>query len=354
MAASGYRVKQAREFKGLTQGELAERIGVGQSAIAQIELGLIHPIEQHMAAIAIQTGFPVSFFREHPKFEFPLPSHLLLRARQAFSARDKKQAHRYAEIAFEAISDLLHRVSIPPLSVPRNVTDVVSGAESFRSMLGFAPDSPLPSAMRVAERAGVLVFSSPLPRECDAFSCWVEAGTARRPAIFMSCFVPGDRQNWTIAHELGHIVMHDGTHSSRDAEDEADQFAAELLLPADAFRDSLGGPLTLTSAGNLKRKWFVAIQAIVRRAKELGAIDEAQYKSLMVQIGRRGWRTKEPYPIAADPPTVVRRIVAQVYGTPIDIKKFAADSKISTALATRIAEGAANQTRSEVTPIRRL
>ena len=37
---SGERVKQARELRGLTQTELADKIGVNQSAIAKIPKGL--------------------------------------------------------------------------------------------------------------------------------------------------------------------------------------------------------------------------------------------------------------------------------------------------------------------------
>jgi len=41
MTISGDRVRQAREFAGLTQAGLAERIGLTQAAISQLETGQI-------------------------------------------------------------------------------------------------------------------------------------------------------------------------------------------------------------------------------------------------------------------------------------------------------------------------
>ncbi len=40
---NGDRIKEVRELRGLTQTQLAEKIGVNQSTIAQIERGQIAP-----------------------------------------------------------------------------------------------------------------------------------------------------------------------------------------------------------------------------------------------------------------------------------------------------------------------
>jgi Zn-dependent peptidase ImmA (M78 family) len=104
---------------------------------------------------------------------------------------------------------------------------------------------------------------------------------------------------WTLAHELGHVVMH--RHARPDIETEADTFASEILMPADDIRDELRN-LTLPKAAALKLEWRVSIQALVRRARDVGAISSDRYKSLCVQISRAGMRKDEPNPVAAETP----------------------------------------------------
>jgi transcriptional regulator with XRE-family HTH domain len=67
---NGERIKQARELRGLTQKELARRVNITQSIIAQIENGIRPPSENILECIILTTGFPLSFFKQ-PSFDFP-------------------------------------------------------------------------------------------------------------------------------------------------------------------------------------------------------------------------------------------------------------------------------------------
>ena len=71
---NGDRVRQARELRGLTQTDLAERVGVNQSMIAHIESGRSQPSDAITEAIALQTGFPPAFFRQEATTNFPMGS----------------------------------------------------------------------------------------------------------------------------------------------------------------------------------------------------------------------------------------------------------------------------------------
>lgn len=338
MSSSGYRVRQAREYKGLTQAELAGKIQIKQPSVAQIEADLIAPSDQTLASISMQTGFPVAFFRESPRLEFPLPSHLLMRARKSFLVRDKKQAHRCAEIAFEAAHRIAPRLRMPQIQLPKNAVDPAQAAEDVRAAFGLSPDGPIPSLLLEAEKAGILIFSIPLPAKCDAFSCWVNADV-RRPAIFLSNSLMGDRQNWTIAHEIGHLILHERPCGEGDVESEADRFAAELLMPIDAFLEELPRPLTLTNVSALKRRRFVSIQSIVRRAKELGQIDNDLYASLNIQINTRGWKKNEPHPITPVNPTLFPRMLEGAFGKPFDPRKAAQDLRLSPTHVAKLYSG---------------
>jgi Zn-dependent peptidase ImmA (M78 family) len=45
---------------------------------------------------------------------------------------------------------------------------------------------------------------------------------------------------------------------------------------------------------DLKRRWRVAIQAMIYRCKDLGIFDEHQVTNLYKQISFKGWRRAEP------------------------------------------------------------
>jgi Zn-dependent peptidase ImmA (M78 family) len=54
----------------------------------------------------------------------------------------------------------------------------------------------------------------------------------------------------------------------------------------------------------LKERWKVSMQALVRKARDLGQISDRQYRSLFTRMSMKGWRTEEPIDIPREEPTV--------------------------------------------------
>ena len=79
-------------------------------------------------------------------------------------------------------------------------------------------------------------------------------------------------------------------------------FASAFLLPREPMMDLIAPDFTLESYARLKAKWGVSIQALVRRARDVGIIDYNRYRSLMIQISSRGWRKNEPVHIPVEMP----------------------------------------------------
>lgn len=79
----------------------------------------------------------------------------------------------------------------------------------------------------------------------DGLSQW----TADHPVIVVNSANPTDRIRWTLAHEIGHLVLH-REDSTDDMEKEADAFAAEFLMPEILIRSELAN-LTLGKAVDL-------------------------------------------------------------------------------------------------------
>jgi Zn-dependent peptidase ImmA (M78 family) len=122
---------------------------------------------------------------------------------------------------------------------------------------------------------------------------------------------------------------------------EADQFAAEFLLPEIAMRRELVSPITLSSLAPLKIRWGVALQALVMRAFQLNIINQWQKQRLFEEIGARGLRKREPanLDIPLEKPRALRKMAEIAYGKPIDYVRLAAESQLTIQMARAIVEG---------------
>ncbi|MBA3474909.1 MAG: XRE family transcriptional regulator [Rubrobacter sp.] len=334
---NGERVKQGRELRGLTQTELAERIDKDQSTIAYIERGSLQPSDEVLEAIAIQTGFPPSFFRRESRSGFTSGS-LQFRARK-MSAGERTRVYQYARTVWESAEKMAEQINELPVRIPKLHEPPEIAADVTRSELGLPPDTPIPHVINAVERAGVLVLTVPLPlKKWDAFCLWAGEET-KRPVIVIASEAPGDRLRYSVAHELGHLVLHRSLQGELKVIDqEANRFAGALLMPEAAMRQELVPPVSLTSLAELKVRWGVSIQALAGRARDLGIITERQHKYLFEQLAVRGWRKQEPSELAVpiEKPRAVRKMAELLYGNPIDYKRLAADVGFTTQFAKEI------------------
>src|SRR5712692_3275914 len=115
---NGERIRQAREYRGLTQAELAELLHLDQSAIAHVESGRFQLSRAALETIALRTQFPVAFFYQESGPEFPLGT-LQYRAHAAVTRSEKRLSHRAAEITYEIAYRLLGRMKHVTVMISR-------------------------------------------------------------------------------------------------------------------------------------------------------------------------------------------------------------------------------------------
>ena len=304
---TGERIRQIRELRGWTQTQLAQLIDKDQSTIAQIEGGRFEASDEIIKLVAFASGFPPSFFRQEQSLDFPLGS-LALRAHATLTRREKLRAYRYAQLTFEFADKIGKDVSRVPVSLPRVDADPLEAARVTRSQLGLSPDRPIGHLVNTVEKMGVLILLLPLNfPHLDAFSLW--AGPNKNvPVMAVAASRPGDRQRFSISHELWHLIsIPRGT--PQEIEKNADKFAAEFLTPIMGIKREMISPFTLTEIAKLKARWGVSMQSLIRRAAELEVISDRQYRYLMQQMSMRGWRRKEPVDVPYEKPTAFPRII---------------------------------------------
>jgi len=175
------------------------------------------------------------------------------------------------------------------------------------------PPGPVRSLTAAAESAGVFVFVFDMGEEVMGLSHWL---MNRPPVVCLNSRMPGDRYRWTLAHELGHLALHTREGVADSMESEADEFAAELLMPKEDIYPSLRG-LTVRKMRSLKPEWGVAMQSLMTRAYELGLMSDYERRRNFQTFSKRGWRKQEPEPLPRESTALVpamRRELASRFG----------------------------------------
>jgi Zn-dependent peptidase ImmA (M78 family) len=198
--------------------------------------------------------------------------------------------------------------SFEHLDIDEHNQDAGRVAQTLRAIWQIPP-GPIQSVIRLIENAGGIVFKEDFGTDrVDALSQWLPG----MPPIFMvNARIPTDRLRWTLTHEVGHIVMH--RFPTDRMEREADEFAAEVLMPANQVKPHLHA-MTLARLASLKPHWRVAMSALLRRAGDLGTITPRTKQYLWTQMGMRGFRKHEPIEIPPEEPTLLKELL-QVHGT---------------------------------------
>jgi Zn-dependent peptidase ImmA (M78 family) len=176
-------------------------------------------------------------------------------------------------------------------SVPRLDVFEVTPAASARivRMQWRMPVGPIRNLMRWLEAAGCVVIEEDFgTARVDGLSQWIDD----YPVIMINSRAPTDRKRLTLAHELGHLVLH-SVDVSPEVEAEANSFAGEFLMPADVIRPQLR-TVNLGKLHDLKREWGTSMQALIERANDLRLIAATQRTNLYKSLSARGWRTSEP------------------------------------------------------------
>lgn len=287
----------ARQYRERSQSEVARAAGLNQGHYSRIENGLLPegPSAENVERIANALSFPPTFFFQSEKVAgLPLSVHPMHRKKQSVSDRTLKRVHAELNFRLMHVRKLLSAVETETvLPLPWIDVDEGGGPREIAKTLRTAwmiPQGPVHSLTEYIERAGILVVWCDFNAPIDGVTMRVQGLPA---CIFLNKSAPADRMRFSLAHELGHIIMH--RVPTDTIEDEANTFAAEFLVPEKELRrDLIGGKLTLERLARLKARWRVSMQFILFQAQEIGCLASYQSQYLWKKISRLGWRTREP------------------------------------------------------------
>ena len=303
------RLKLARESRGLTQTSLARVTNLTQAVISRIEKGLANISVEELEEISNVTGYDKNFFyKSHDVY--PL-KHFYFRKNLGYGTNTKK-IESIVNIVSSNIRDLLEsidiNVDIPFIDLKKENITPEETAFRIRELFNF-PRGPIKNLISTLEKHGIIIhfYNFHKDLKIDGVSFITPEGT---PVILVNNERPNSRKIFTIAHEFGHLIMHFKSFIDsefRDVEDEANRFAAELLLPAREIKGSLFS-IDETKLFQLKLNWNTSAQSLLYRANVLGTITKDQYRRWITKFNYFGWRKKEPYEFEIETPKLLNEM----------------------------------------------
>lgn len=317
MATRGSLLRMARHLRGFTQKKTSEMLGVAQAVYSRMENELVEVDDDALVRAALVFDLPSDFFdQKDTVYGAPVSVHTMLRGSSQVTARDVDMITAELNLRLMHLKRFLDNVEInQPLEIPRLDVERFNSPADVADMVRRhwqIPSGPIKNLTRLLEKAGVIVGYSEFGGA--AVSGVTFSAPGRHPLILLNPSHPADRVRFTLAHELGHLVMH--RFPTPNMEQEANLFGSVFLFPRQDLRDALRGrKVTLSLLAALKPEWRLSIQSILYAAQREGYLTSNQARYLWTQIGARGWRTQEPPSLdfEHDRPTVLPTIVKALF-----------------------------------------
>lgn len=291
----GERIKAARKGAGLSLRALGDKTGVSQTAISKYEKGEIIPDSGMLIKIGNATNTTPDYFFRQNTVELAEPCY---RCRKSIGRKEKDVIHarttdwleRYLEI--EHLSNEKTNTDLPDKAECHvdSPDDIESIAVKVRRHWNLGLD-PIENLIDSFEMHGIKVGLIDADKKFDALTFSYEES----PVIAIAKNIPGDRQRFNLAHELGHIIL--DLNPEIDKESAANRFAGAFLIPGEMIKYELmqkRRSLDINELYRLKHKYGISMMALIHRASDLNIINRNVAVSYYRLFSKKGWNKIEP------------------------------------------------------------
>ena len=249
-AYNGFSIKIVRDFYGLNQSQFAKLLGISQPVISKLEKGDKNLEENQIEKF--KEYFEPSFFKRNVE---NVNQKLFYRKLSSITKTKLALFESRLNLLHNTISEALEIIDLDADGLPKiNTDDFIKEkngefkidfeylATEIRLKFGIGR-GPINNIVDLLESKGIIIhffdydFISSDNNKFDGVSFYVKG----IPVILVNDKIPNSRKVFTIAHELGHLLLHfeDLISIDRDIEAEANHFAASFLAPEKDIKSSL-------------------------------------------------------------------------------------------------------------------
>lgn len=302
----GSRIKQGRKAAGLSLRELADAVGLSAMSISKYERDQVKPSSETLLRLAKALGVRTEYFFRQRVVEL---EEVEFRKHARLSARDEGRALEDVREQLERWMELEEVVpaSWPKVfSLPRGLSgrvETYDEVEAVADKLRLAwqlGTGPIRSLIDKMEEEGIKVILT--PHDGDRKFDGLVAKANGHTVIVVGEDWPGDRQRFTLAHELGHLVLQGRLGPDLDEERACNRFAGAFLVPREEVTRLLGVSRNWLEPRELyllKMEWGLSMNGWVYRAQDLGILNRAAARRHWEHFARQSeagisWREREP------------------------------------------------------------
>jgi len=326
------RLSIARKRRMLNKKDFAEKIEVATHTAVRWENNQTEPTLENITAFARVLKYPRQFFfgADIDTADSAITS---FRSQTAMSAAIRDAALAAGSLGF-LISDWIDsKFDLPAINLPDlHLYEPEAAATALRQEWGLG-ERPISNMIQLLESKGVRVFAlAENTAKVNAYSLWRKD----KAYVFLNTFKSAESSRFDAAHELAHLILHqDGQVSGRPAEDQANRFASEFLMPKADVLGVLPRIAYLEQLIRAKTRWKVSVAALNYRLHHLGITTEWKYRDLCIEISKRGYNKGEPQEIERETSIVWRKVLNALWAehtTHLDIAELLAipETELST------------------------
>jgi len=316
-AYNGFSLKVVRDFYGISQSQFAKLLEISQPVISKLEKGDKNLEESHIKNF--NEHFTQNFFKRNVEY---VSERLFYRKLASVTKSKLAMFESRINLFYNTLLEALEIVDLDSDQLPKiDINDYyrdLNGEYKFdfefiateiRLKFGVGR-GPILNIVKLLEEKGIIIhffdydFISSENNKFDGVSFYVKGV----PVIFVNKKIPNSRKVFTIAHELGHLLMHfdDMPSPDRDIEMEANSFASAFLAPEKDIKSSLR-QLNIEKLKSLKIEWNMSISSLVYRAYTLGTISQQTLRFWMMKLSPI--RKNEPLEFEIEEPRLFKKVL---------------------------------------------
>ena len=310
MSGIGKNLKIARLLNNLSLKEAGKLLNMSATAVAKYEKDEIIPDSKKLIEFA--NAYNVKSYTLLKVYGAPKMKFTSFRKKKRLTGSKlellkdliQNEVTKYLEVI--QMNDINYKVKLKKY-VCNNLLDAEKAADEFRKDIKISKKQPLSDLINILENLGIIIIqiknNNNLFDDFDGLSEYIN----NTPVIvLLDGIKDGARQRFTIAHELGHLLL--DINNDVNEEKICNRFASALLMPKEAVINEFGlyrRNISFFELKAFKNEFKVSYTAILYRLKDLNIISEYLYKQIFSQkIGKN-----DPNPILPEKSYQFKRLV---------------------------------------------
>ncbi len=312
----GRNIKKYRLLAGLSLRDMGDKLNVSHQTIKKYENEEMVPNSSRIIEIAKLFGIKTSDL--FSAFNVPTLQFKNFRKRSSMSKKKEEglfmlisdEIAKYIEILELANEKYTFDIKKWTFDIEK-IDEVEEIAIKVRKILGISDICALDNLTDKLEDNNFLILSIDYDEKFDGFCEYVDG------LAFIILSSRGyERNRFTLAHELGHLILNFKKGlSDLEKEKYCDAFASALLMPKKAMKHEMDfngkegvRNVSINELLLIANEYKVSLNAVIMRLCNLGIIDENQKRNLFIFLTRMGIKNKQ-LQIVDEHPTRERKLI---------------------------------------------